>query len=154
MLAGFVVTGALVAGLLVATAGPASADYGKGAVYQVEISANNVGGVPGDGAWIWIALNKDGTGDYTMADCVHTGSLLGHPGLNGAAHSSGDVTWTDAGGYLTIIGVEAIGGLVPVRIVVPDSYGQYVLNSDDVIQVPPNPIFPGFGGSAQVPIAP
>lgn len=28
----------------------AQADYGKGAVYQIEISANNIGGVPGDGA--------------------------------------------------------------------------------------------------------
>ncbi len=28
----------------------ALAGYGRGAVYQVEISANNVGGVPGDGA--------------------------------------------------------------------------------------------------------
>jgi hypothetical protein len=128
----------------------ASADYGKGAVYQIEISANNVGGVPGDGAWIWIGLNRDGTGDYTMADCVHTGRA----GLNAAAHSRGDVTWTDAGGYLTIIGVEAIGGLVPVTIVVPDQYGHYVLNSDDVIQVPPNPILEGFGGWAQTQVAP
>ncbi len=55
------------------------ADYGSGAVYQIEISANNVGQVPGDGAWIWVALNRDGTGDYAAADCVHTGSL----GLNG-----------------------------------------------------------------------
>src|SRR5512133_1587446 len=102
MFAIFVATGALAA---VAAAGPASADYGRGAVFQVEISANNVGGVPGDGAWIWIGLNADGTGDYTMADCVHTGSLLGHPGLNGAAHSRGDVTWTDDGTNLTILGV-------------------------------------------------
>jgi hypothetical protein len=154
MLAIFVATGALAAGLLVAAVGPASADYGRGAVFQVAISANNVGGVPGDGAWIWIGLNRDGTGDYTMADCVHTGSLLGHPGLNGAAHSRGDVTWTDNGTTLTIIGVGAIGGLVPVTIVVPDSYGHYVLASDSVILVSPNPIIEGFGGTAQVQVAP
>jgi hypothetical protein len=46
MIVAFIATGALSAVLLLATAGPASADYGKGAVYQVEISANNVGGVP------------------------------------------------------------------------------------------------------------
>jgi hypothetical protein len=154
MLAVFVATGMFTAGLVVAAAGPASADYGRGAVYQVEISANNVGGVPGDGAWIWIALNEDGTGDYTMADCVHTGSLLGHPGLNAAAHSRGDVTWTDDGTNLTIVGVGAIGGLVPVTIVVPDVYGHYVLDSASTILVPPNPIFEGFGGWAQVQIAP
>jgi hypothetical protein len=128
----------------------ASAEYGKGAVFQVEISANNVGGVPGGGAWIWIGLNRDGTGDYTMADCIHTGRA----GLNAAAHSRGDVTWTDDGTDLTIVGVQAIGGLVPVTIAVPDTYGHYVLASDDVIQVPPNPIFPGFGGTAQVQVAP
>jgi hypothetical protein len=97
----------------------ALADHGRGAVYQVEISANNVGGVPGDGAWIWIELSRDGSGDYTMADRIHSGSA----GLNAAAHSRGDVTWTDAGGWLTITGVRAIGGLVPVTIVVPDRTG-------------------------------
>jgi hypothetical protein len=88
-----------------------------------------------------------------MADFIHTGSLLGHPGLNAAAHSRGDVTWTDDGTNLTIIGVGAIGGLVPVTIVVPDSYGHYVLDSDSVILVPQNPIFEGFGGTAQVQVA-
>jgi hypothetical protein len=145
----FVATGALAAGMLVAAAGPASADYGRGAVYQVEMSANNVGGVPGDGAWIWIALNQDGTGDYTASYCIHTGSL----GLNAAAHSRGDVTWTDDGTNLTITGVRAIAG-VPVTIVVPDSYGHYVRSSDSTILVPPNPIFGGFGGWAQVQVAP
>jgi PKD repeat protein len=132
-----------------ATAPNASA-YGRGSVYQIEISANDVGGVPGGGAWIWIGLNQDHTGDYTMADCIHTGSA----GLNAAAHSKGDVTWSDAGGLLTIDGVRAIGGLVPVTIVVPDTYGHYVFNTDDIIKVPPNPIFTSFGGWAQTQIAP
>jgi hypothetical protein len=147
---------AVVVGAAVSVLAPplASADYGKGAVFQVEISANNVGGVPGDGAWIWIGLNSDGTGDYTMSDCIHTGSLLGHPGLNTATHSRGDVTWTDDGTNLTITGVGAIGGLVPVTIVVPDIYGHYVLSSDSIIVVPPNPIFEGFHGTAQVQVAP
>jgi hypothetical protein len=129
---------------------PSASAYGRGSVYQIEISANNVGGVPGDGAWIWIGLNQDHTGDYTMADCIHTGSA----GLNAAAHSKGDVTWSDANGWLTIHGVEAIGGLVPVTIVVPDTYGHYVFDTDAIIQVPPNPIFPGFGGWAQTQVAP
>lgn len=37
------------AAALLATAGPAKADYGRGAVYQVEISSNP----PGFGFWIW-----------------------------------------------------------------------------------------------------
>jgi hypothetical protein len=147
----FVATVALAAGLLLATAGSASADYGPGAVYQVEISANNVGGVPGDGVWLWIALYPDGTGDYTGSDCIHTGALLGHPGLNGAGHQRGDVTWTDSNGTLTITGVSLVNGQFPVTITVPDSYGHYVKASDDVIT--------GFalgpiGGTAQVQVAP
>jgi hypothetical protein len=127
----------------------AQADYGSGAVYQIEVSANNVGGVPGDGAWIWIALNRNGTGDYEMTDCIHTGSI----GLNAAAHSSGDVTWTDDGTNLWIVGVRAIGGLVPVTIKTSDNYGHYVTASNATILVPPNPILPGFGGTAQVQVA-
>jgi hypothetical protein len=146
-IAAAVLVGAVVS---VVAAPLASADYGKGAVFQVEISANDVGGVPGGGAWIWIGLNKDGTGDYTMADCVHTGSA----GLNTAGHSRGDVTWTDDGTNLTILGVRALGGAVPVTIIVPDTYGHYVRASASVILVPPNPFFPGFFGTAQVQVAP
>jgi hypothetical protein len=127
------------------------ADYGKGAVYQIEISANNVGQVPGDGAWIWIALNRDGTGDFVAADCVHTGSL----GLNAADHSAGDVSWTSDGTNLTITGMNLIGGALPVIIVVPARYGHYVEDSDAVIDVLQPNLFnlPGFGGTAQVQVA-
>ncbi len=96
--------GCLAAAMAGATATPAFADYGKGAQYQVEISANNVGGVPGDGVWLWIELNRDGSGDYTGSDCIHTGPA----GLNGAAHERGDVTWADSGGKLTISGVAQV----------------------------------------------
>lgn len=145
------VAAAAAAAALAITAGPASADYGTGAQYQVEISANNVGGVPGDGVWIWISLNANHTGDYTAADCIHTGSLLGHPGLNGAAHEQGDVTWTDSNNTLTINGIALVGGVFPVTVDVPDSYGHSVLSSDSVIT--------GFalgpiGGNAQVQVAP
>ena len=127
------------------------ADYGTGEVYQIEISANNVGQVPGDGAWIWIALNRNGTGDYQATDCVHTGS----GGLNGAAHSAGDVRWTSDGTNLTITGMNLIGGALPVIVVVPARYGHYVKHSDAVIDVlQPNAFdLPGFGGTAQVQVA-
>jgi hypothetical protein len=146
-----VATATLAAALFAATAGPASADYGPGAQYQIEISANNVGGPTGDGVWLWIALYRDGSGDYAGSDCIHTGSLLGHPGLNGAAAERGDVTWRDTGTSLVIDGVALIGGLFPVTITVPDTYGHAVIAADQVIT--------GFalgplGGSAQVQVAP
>ncbi len=139
--------GCLAAALAGTAATPALADYGTGAQYQIEISANNVGGVPGDGVWLWIELNSNGTGDYTGSDCIHTGSA----GLNGAASERGDVTWTDSGGTLKISGVALVGGQFPVNLVVSDHYGHYVGPSDDFIQ--------GFalgkiGGTAQVQIAP
>ena len=144
------VTAALAVVLLVVAAAPASADYGPGAQYQVEISANNVGGVPGDGVWLWIALYPNHTGDYAGADCIHTGSLLGHPGLNGAGHEQGDVTWTDSGGMLVISGVSLVGGIFPVTISVPDRYGHYTIASDSVIT---GFALGGIGGSAQVQVA-
>jgi len=104
----------------------------QGAQYQVEISANNVGGVPGDGVWLWIELNSNGTGDYTGGDCIHTGPT----GLNGAAHERGDVTWTDSGGKLTISGVGLVGGQYPVTVVVPDRYGHYTGASGNFVQYP------------------
>jgi len=115
-----------------AVATPALADYGTGAQYQVEISANNVGGVPGDGVWLWIELNSNGTGDYTGGDCIHTGPT----GLNGAAHERGDVTWTDSGGKLTISGVGLVGGQYPVTVVVPNRYGHYTGASGNFVQYP------------------
>jgi hypothetical protein len=139
--------GCLAAALAGAAATPALADYGTGAQYQVEISANNVGGVPGDGVWLWIELNRNGSGDYTGADCIHTGPA----GLNGAGHQWGDVTWTDSGGKLTISGVALVDAQFPVTVVVPDRYGHYTGASDSFVQ--------GFalgpiGGTAQVQVAP
>ena len=137
----------LAAALAGTAATPALADYCTGAQYQIEISANNAGGVPGDGVWLWIALNSGGTGDYQGTDCIHTGPA----GLNGAAHEQGDVQWTDAGGQLTITGIKLVGGVFPVTVVVSDHIGHYVGASDGFIQ--------GFalgpiGGTAQVQVAP
>jgi hypothetical protein len=150
----FVASGALAAGVLVAIAGPASADYGPGALYEVEITANDPG-PNGGGIWLWIALypsggsTTSGTGDYAGADCGHG---------NGAASDRGDVTWSSAGGTLTISGAVLNGfgplGPVPITITVPSTYGHYAYRADAF-----SSIFSGLppfviGGSAQVQVAP
>jgi hypothetical protein len=154
MLVALVATGALAAAMFAATAGTASADYGPGALYQVEITANE-GGHDGGGIWLWIALypsvgsTTSGTGDYAGSDCGH-----GH----GAARDLGDVTWSSAGGTLTISGVVLNGfgpvGPVPVTIAVPSTYGHYAYPTNAF-----SSIFSGLppfvtGGSAQVQVAP
>lgn len=87
------------------TATGASAEYGPGAVYQVEISAN---ALPGPSFWFWAELDPGNTsGDYQMTDCIH----VGRGGPNAAAHASGEVeTWSVGGGWLTMTGVKIIGG--------------------------------------------
>jgi hypothetical protein len=127
---------------------PASADYGPGALYQVEITVNE-GGPAGGGIWLWLALYPDGTGDYAGSDCGH-----GH----GAAADRGDLTWTSANGTLMIAGVVLNGfgplGPVPVTITVPSQYGHYSYAADAFTT-----IFSGLppfisGGDGQVQIAP
>lgn len=128
-----------------AAAPSAFADYGTGAQYQIEISDNSPSGVPGNGAWLWIELNANGTGDYAGAICIHTGPA----GLDGAESDSGDVTWSDTSRTLTITGISLIGHTVPVTITVPDSYGNYTQPSASVMT--PNLI---VGGTAEVQVAP
>ncbi|MCA1834751.1 MAG: hypothetical protein LC750_18830 [Actinobacteria bacterium] len=126
---------------------PAAADYGPGAVYQVEITVNE-GGPQGGGIWLWLALYPDGTGDYAGSDCGH-----GH----GAAADRGDVTWTSGNGTLTITGVvlNGFGPVgVPVTITVPSAYGHYPYAANAFTT-----IFSGLppfisGGKGQVQIAP
>jgi hypothetical protein len=129
-------------------AAPASADYGPGAVYQVEITVNE-GGLQGGGIWLWFALYPNGTGDYAGSDCGH-----GH----GAAADRGDVTWTSANGMLTITGVVLNGfgplGPVPVTTTVQSHYGHYAYSADAFTT-----IFSGLppfisGGKGQVQVAP
>ncbi len=132
--------------MLVVTPG-AFADYGAGAQFQVELSANNVGGDTGHGLWLWIELNSDGTGDYTGSICVHTGS----DGLNAATPLRGDVTWSDDGTNLTIRSIVLNlrdGRQLLLSITVPDMTGHYTGPSGDFIA--PNVI----GGDAQVEVAP
>jgi hypothetical protein len=143
---------ALLVAVFAVTAGVASADYGKGAVYQVEITAN-LAGPQGGGIWLWIELDGNGTGAYQGADCGHGG---------GAIHDSGDVTWQDNGnGTISISGVNLLGlefafGIGPTTITVPSTYGHTSYGASD------NPFLtifdnlPGFltGGKAQVQVAP
>ena len=99
------------------SAGRSTADYGAGAVYQVEISANP----PGVGFWIWAELSPDNSGDYEEIDCIHLGG--GHAN-DAAAHDSGSVTgWSVGGGSLTMTGVKIIGGLETATISMPVGSG-------------------------------
>jgi len=150
-LAVFTAMGALVAALAAVSATPAAADYGPGALYQVEITANG-SGPDGGGIWLWLRLypsegsTTSGTGDYAGSDCGH--------GM-GAARDSGDVTWSAAGGWLTISGVVLNGlGGASVTITVPSRYDHYAYKTDAFTTIFSG--LPSFitGGFAQVQVAP
>jgi hypothetical protein len=124
-------------------AAPASA-YGNTAMFQIEISAN-ISGHDGGGAWLWIELDRDGTGDYKGSDCGHAGQ--------GASPDSGEVKWTDSGGTLTIKGVQLNGleGFV-TTITVPDTYGHYTGTIGSYMTLPP--FIPSSIGNTQLQVAP
>jgi hypothetical protein len=128
-----------------AAASPASAAYGQGGVYQIELSAN-VSGTQGGGIWLWIELNQNGTGDYQGSDCPH--------GSPGAAADSGDVTWAASGSQVVISGVVLNGfpGGFPATVTVPAAYGHYTGTLGSFITLPPG--IPPFIGSAQLQVAP
>jgi hypothetical protein len=81
-----------------------AAAYGNDAVYQIEFSGNcddpanflcaNVFGV--GGIWVWAALDKDQTGDGTVAFCAHGLPTAPHGGAFG---SPVQVTWTVIANY-------------------------------------------------------
>lgn len=133
---------------IAAVAAPSSrADYGSGALYNIELSANNVGVVQGTGKglWLWIELSSGGGGDFTGAGCKHNGS----GGADGATPQAGDVTWSDNGTNLSIHLVLMIGGVPkPFTITVPDSFGHYSGPTDSYLS--PDP----FGGDTQLTVAP
>lgn len=133
---------ALVAGGL-GFAAPASA-YGNTAVFQIELSAN-ISGHDGGGAWLWIELDSNHTGDYKGSDCGHAGQ--------GAAANSGDVTWWDDGTNLTINGVvlNGLGGF-PTTITVPDTYGHYTGTVGSFLTLPG--FIPSDIGNSQLQVAP
>jgi hypothetical protein len=127
-----------------ATSATALADYGSGAQYQIELSAN-ISGKSGGGAWLWISLNSDGTGDYSGADC-------GHGGV-GAVSDKGDVTWTISGGSVVISGVvlNGLGGF-STTVTVPAAYGHYTGTVGTFLTVPS--FIPSFVGTSQLQVAP
>jgi hypothetical protein len=144
------VAAAVVVSAIFATS--ASADYGKGALYQIELSVNTPGR-DGGGVWLWIALHPDFTGDYAGSDCGHGGA--------GAASDKGDVTWHYSGDSVVIDGV-ALNALpvavFPVfipppympTITVPRAYGHYT-GDDHAFMT-----FPSFipvGGFSQLQVA-
>lgn len=125
--------------------GKALADYGQGAQYQIELSYNcsktACGPIVGSGAglWLWIELSANNTGDYQGSDCLHG---------SGAIADSGSVTWAyGLNGSIVISGLILAGGHLPGTIVVPSTYGHYVL------QGYPLPGF-SFPGTTQLQIAP
>ena len=120
---------AIVGALAALAAGSAAADYGQGAVYQVEISSN-VPGPHGGGIWLWIELNASGGGDYAGSDC-------GRGAAEHAVADGGDVSsWSVSGGVLTISGVTLNGfGGLPVTITVPLPASGYGHVSTDVISI-------------------
>jgi hypothetical protein len=137
--------GALLAGAgTLSTAGPAWADYGSGAVYQIELSAN-LSGPPGGGLWLWIELNRGGTGDYQGADC-------GHGGV-GSVHDSGDVTWSASSGQIVVTGVvlNGLGGF-PATITAPAATGHYKGTIGSFITLPS--FIPSSAGNSQLQVAP
>jgi hypothetical protein len=135
---------ALVTGGTLAAASPALADYGQGATYQIELSAN-VSGSSGGGLWLWFELNSDGTGDYQGSDCGHGGQ--------GAAHDGGDVTWHVSGNQVVINDVilNGLGGF-SATVTVPASYGHYTGTLGSYITLPP--FIPPFVGTSQLQVAP
>ena len=130
----------------------ASADYGRGAVYQIELSVNSSGS-QGGGIWLWVGLNADGTGDYAGSDCGHGGA--------GTASDRGDVTWHYSGDNVVIEGValnalpNSIVPFVPppyqTTITVPKAHGHYTGNDHAFLTLPS---FLPVGGFSQLQVAP
>jgi hypothetical protein len=134
---------ALAAGMMTA-AGPAYAEYGNMATYQVELSAN-VSGAHGGGVWLWLELSSDHTVDYQGADCGHA---------NGpAAHDSGSTTWSLSDGRLVIpdVVLNGLGGF-PATVTAPAQDGHYTGTIGSFISLPP--FIPPGAGSSQLQVAP
>src|SRR5579859_1130095 len=102
-----------------ASAPTARAAYGSGIQYQTEISANNV---DGGNFWFWAALGPGQESDYQNTDCIHTSSVLGPDGTDGASHSSGSLaSWSNSGGIIEMDGVSLIGGAARANFYISDT---------------------------------
>jgi hypothetical protein len=145
---------AVTAAAAVAFTTSASADYGPGTQYQVEISANSL---TGGNFWFWAALGPGQASDYQNTDCIHT-AAGGNPqsGPNGAGHSSGELTsWSKHDGMIEMDGVKLVGGLATGNYFILDqphsSWFEVVVTSDPLHLLPPFPlIFSGRGTQVQV----
>lgn len=128
------------------TAQPIQDQYGPGAVYQIELSAN-ASGPQGGGLWLWMGLYPDWQGDYAGSDCGHGGQ--------GAVSDKGDVSWhyTANNDSLVIEGV-LLGGLnsFPTTITVPATYGHYTGTLGTFLTLPS--FLPPFIGNSQLQVAP
>lgn len=115
-------------GVLGTTSAGATTNYGPGAEFQVEISANtNPLTFPAttDGNfWVWAALYPNGTVDYQETDCIHL-SAVGIP-VDAAAHDTGDGHWSITTTTLYITTVKIVGGLETATVAVPlPARGEY-----------------------------
>lgn len=146
---------ALVGGGLAAMTTASAADYGSGAQYQITISANTLPAPqmapsPAGGLWLWIELDgtsstSGGSGEYQGADCGRG------PGLGGAAHDFGSVTWSVTGSTITITGVALNGfGGRPITITVPSTPGHLAESFSSLLSAP----LSYAPGTAQVTVAP
>ena len=125
------VGGGLAAAGVIGLSGTAGADYGPGAAYQIEISANyHAGSGVGSGIWLWFALTPStatglsGTADYHGADCQHHLIPGARPGSTSDAGTA-SYTVTPVSGTISITGVSLAGGTLTPTVVVSDQYGHY-----------------------------
>jgi hypothetical protein len=90
---------------------PVSADYGSGAQFQVETSANS----PQNGFWLWAELGPNQTSDYEETDYIHLGL-----GPDGALHDSGSLSsWSVTSDQVTMNGMLVLGGLETATVSAP-----------------------------------
>lgn len=109
----------LAAAFAAVSATGASAAYGPGTQYQVEISANTL---QYGSFWYWAALGPNTASDYENTDCIHTAAGGNPGGLNTAAHTSGSLTsWTDSNGMLEMDGVKIVGGAATADFSISDA---------------------------------
>lgn len=109
-MAGGATAGTLAAGTATASA---STSYGRGAVYQVEISGN----APDASFWVWAALYDEGgvqTADYEETDCIHLPHVA-----TAAANDAGDATWSIKDGMLYLSGVKIVRNAATANFEVP-----------------------------------